>query len=54
MFNPGTDLAWGDVALDSLTNPRTVQFHLKKSKCDQFGKGTDIVMGVTDDSLCPV
>ena len=54
MFNPGTDLAWGDVALDSHTNPRTVQFHIKKSKCDQFGKGADIVMGATDDSLCPV
>ena len=54
MVNPGTDLAWGDVALDNHTNPRTVQFHLKKLKCDQFGKGADIVMGATDDKLCPV
>ena len=54
MFNPGTDVDWGDVVLDNHTNPRTVQFHLKKSKCDQFGEGMDIIMGETDDSLCPV
>ena len=39
------------MALDNHTNPRTVQFHLKKSKCDQSGKGADIVMGATDDSI---
>ena len=27
------------VAVDSHTNPRMVQIHLKKSKCDQFGQG---------------
>ena len=53
-FNPGTDLAWGDVALDNHTNPRMILFLLKRSKCDQLGKGSDIVMRATDDSLCPV
>ena len=42
------------MALDNHTNPRTVQFHFTISKCDQFGKGADIVMGATDDSICPV
>ena len=33
---------------------RMVQIHLKVSKCDQFGGGTNIVLGATDDALCPV
>ena len=31
-----------------------VQFHLKKSKCDQFGVGSDIVLGRTATPICPV
>ena len=53
-FNEQTALAWGDVAVDSHTTPRMVKIHLKKSKCDQFGKGVDIYMGRTDTALCPV
>lgn len=36
-FNLATGLAWGDVAADSHSNPLMIQFHLKKSKCDQYG-----------------
>ena len=53
-FNPATHLAWGDVAVDNHTNPRMIQFHLKVSKCDQFGAGTNIIVGHTDSPLCPV
>ena len=53
-FNPALGLAWGDVALDNQAAPRMVQFHLKRSKCDQFGAGSDIVVGVTGAELCPV
>ena len=53
-FNPATSLAWGDVAVDDPMAPRMVQVHLKKSKCDQFGNGADIVLGVTGVALCPV
>ena len=53
-FNPATDLAWGDVAADSHVAPRMLQIHLKRSKCDQFGMGSDIVLGRTDSLLCPV
>ena len=53
-FNPATDLAWGDVAADSHVAPRMLQIHLKKSKCDQFGRGSDIVLGRTDSLLYPV
>ena len=53
-FDPKTDLAWGDLAVDSHTDTRTVKIHLKKSKCDQFGKGLDVYLGQTDLDLCPV
>ena len=53
-FNPAADLAWGDVAVGSHTNPKMVQFHLKVSKCDQFGSGSNVIIGRVDSSLCPV
>ncbi len=53
-FNLAMHLAWGDIAVDDRTAPRMVQIHLKRSKCDQFGAGSDIVVGVTGKALCPV
>ena len=49
-----TSLMWGDVALDNTEVPRMVQFHLRQSKCDQFGAGADVVVGVTGQDICPV
>ncbi len=43
-----------DVAVDSHTSPSIVQIHLKPSKCDQFGRGANIILGTTDSSICPV
>lgn len=54
VFNPATDLAWGDVAIDDTANPTMVKVHLKKSKCDQFGSGIDAIVGRTGWDLCPV
>ena len=53
-FNLATDLTWGDVAVDNQANPRMVRVHLKKSKCDQFGVGSNNILGRTDNVLCPV
>ena len=53
-YNPRTSLSWGDVAVDSLANPRMVQFHLRRSKCDQAGMGADVVVGKTGSDVCPV
>ncbi len=33
-FNQVTSLSWGDVAVDSQSNPSMLRVHLKKSKCD--------------------
>ena len=53
-FDDTSDLAWGDVAIDSHVAPTMVQVHLKKSKCDQFGSGSDVVISRTGSELCPV
>ena len=53
-FNAAVHLAWGDVVVNSTTNPTMIQFHLKHSKCDQFRAGSDVVVGCTDTELCPV
>ena len=42
------------MAVDDLANPTLVRFHLKRSKCDQFGRGVDVFIGRTGDELCPV
>ena len=46
-FNPATCLAWGDVAVNNVPRPTMIQFHLKQSKCDQFGSVSDVVVGAT-------
>ena len=53
-FDTVTDVAWGNISADSQAAPRMIQIHLKKSKCDQFGVGSDIVVGATGSDLCPV
>ena len=53
-FDPFVHLAWGDVACDSLQHPSSIRVHLKRSKCDQFGRGVAVFLGRTADALCPV
>lgn len=53
-FDARVHLGWGDVAIDNRTNPQMVKVHLRRSKTDQFGSGVDVVIGKTQDSLCPV
>lgn len=53
-YVPAVNLSWGDVAVDNRSSPTMAKFHLKRSKCDQFGKGVDVVVGKTDSPICPV
>ena len=46
-FDPRTGITWGDVSVDSYSAPTMFQIYLIKSKCDQFGVGSDIVLGAT-------
>ena len=43
-----------DVAVDDQEHPTTVQLSLKSSKTDPFRRGVHIVIGSTQDDLCPV
>ena len=53
-FDPSQHLGWGDVAIDSTQSPQTLRVRLQRSKTDQLGKGVDVFVGKTGDSLCPV
>ena len=53
-YHPATSLSWGDVAVDSIASPSMVKIHLNHSKCDQFGRGVDIIVGRTRSPICPV
>ena len=52
LFNPAVHLAWGDVAISE--DGRALRVTLKRSKTDQYGRGVEIFIGSTGDSLCPV
>ena len=53
-YNSRVHLSWGDVTVDNHSSPSIVCVHLKRSKCDQFGKGVDVFIGRTYDYICPV
>ncbi len=53
-FDPTVSLTWGDVAADNQNQPTMIRIHLKRSKCDQFGVGVDVILGRTGNALCPV
>jgi len=42
------------VSVDDMAKPKTVMLRLKASKIDPFRKGVEIVLGRTDDAVCPV
>ena len=54
LFDPSKHLAWGDIAVDDRSSPSMLKVHLKRSKCDQLGKGVDVFVGRANDLLCPV
>lgn len=42
LLDPAVSVMWGDMATGTM-----VQVHLKRSKCDQFGVGANIILGMT-------
>ena len=51
-FDPAVHLSWGDVSISG--EHQVVRVVLKRSKTDQFGRGTQVYLGSTSDELCPV
>ena len=50
----GCTLSVLDVSIDSRSNPQILSICLRRSKTDQFAKGTYIHLGRTNDTICPV
>ena len=48
------DLLLADLAVDSHAGPTYISVTLKQSKTDQFRRGALVIIGRTDDDLCPV
>ena len=53
-FDPNSHLCMSDVSIDCIDNPQMVKLNLKTSKTDPFRKGVEIVLGRTNNALCPV
>ena len=53
-YDHNAHLSFNDIAIDSHVSPSVLLIHLKASKTDPFRQGVDIVIGKTDDDLCPV
>ena len=53
-FDPRSHLCFEDVQVDSRESPSLVQVWIKASKMDPFRQGVTLVIGKTNDCLCPV
>ena len=51
-FDPVVHLSWGNVSINNVS--QVVRIILKRSKTDQFERGTQVYLGATGDELCPV
>ena len=53
-YDPNTHLSYSDVATDNLSCPTVISLNIKPSKTDQGRVGCQVVLGKTNDDLCPV
>ncbi len=53
-FDPAVHLQWEDMTTDCEKHPTLIRVRIKASKTDQLRQGCTLVIGCTDDKLCPV
>ena len=53
-YDASTHLSLSDISVDNRNNPQLIKVHIKQSKTDPFRQGTDIYLGATDNSICPI
>ena len=53
-FNPARHLKWGDVCANSLESPVPAEGASLVFQVQSGTKGVDVLLGATDDTLCPV
>ena len=51
-YDPSVSLSWGDVAVTA--DQQVMRVFLRRSKTDQYGRGTEVFLGATGDEICPV
>ena len=51
-YDLAVHLSWGDVSI--IEDNQAVHVFLKRSKTDQYGRGTGVFVGATDSELCLV
>ena len=53
-YDPSVHLSFSDVAVDNAESPNMISLNIKRSKTDQRAVGVHVIIGRTDDDLCPV
>ena len=53
-YDPSCHLCFGDIQVDSQAAPSCIHVRIKASKTDPFRRGVTLVIGQTDNVLCPV
>ena len=53
-YDPASHINFGDVSVDSISDPQVPKLRLKTSNTDAFCKSVDIVLGRTNNKLCPI
>ena len=53
-YDPQVHLSFSALAVDNALALQVISIKLKRSKSDQFIKGVQLVLGRTNDNLCPV
>ena len=53
-YDPNTNLSFTDVATDNPSDPTVISLNIKLSKMDRSTVGCQVVLGKTNDDLCPV
>ena len=53
-YGPKVHLSYSDIAVDNSTSPNVISLNIKQFKTDQLRKGVKVVLGWTNDNLCPV
>jgi len=53
-YDPAAHLSFHDISVDNADNPKVISLFIKQSKTDQGRVGVRVILGKTDDDLCPV
>ena len=53
-YDPQLHLSFSDITVDNAESPKVISLNIKRSKTDQGAVGVRVILGETDDDICPV